>query len=319
MQGGSNARGLPQSCTTSMAASSHSRTFTKREHEPYGNGSPMDESEHRSTDDLTYERAVEVARPWGLEVRYCAETGSTNADAAAWAPLLTAGGLVVAGHQTAGRGRLERSWFSVPGASLLFSLVVRPAVGPSLLGLVPLAAGVALCLAARTEGVAARLKWPNDLVVEGRKAGGILCETAWRAGATAGAGPIGSAGWIVVGVGVNVNLAPDDLPPDLRARATSLSSEAGRAIDRAELLSSFLETFVPLLRTLEVAGGSPILDAYLPLCDTVGAEIRADVSGLTVTGVVKDIDPSGALVLDSGTVLSAGDVVHVTPSISTSR
>jgi BirA family biotin operon repressor/biotin-[acetyl-CoA-carboxylase] ligase len=178
---------------------------------------------------------------------------------------------------------------------------------------------VALCRAARTEGVATRLKWPNDLVVSGRKAGGILCETAWRAGATAGAGPIGSAGWIVVGVGVNVNLAPDDLPPDLWRSATSLSSEAGRTIDRAELLSSFLGAFLPLLRTLETEGASPILDAYLPLCDTIGAEIEADVSGLMVAGVVKDIDPSGALVLDSGTVLTAGDVVHVTPPLHTNR
>lgn len=303
----------------------------------------MDEDGHRSTDDLTYERALEVARPWGLEVRYCAETGSTNADAAAWAPLLAAatpptapagppgaagtagapeppaGGLVVAGHQTTGRGRMDRSWFSIPGASLLFSLVVRPALDPSLLGLVPLAAGVALCRAARSEGVAGRLKWPNDLIVGGRKAGGILCETAWRAGATAGAGPAGSAGWLVVGVGVNVNLAPDDLPSDLRGTATSLSSEAGRTIDRAELLSSFLGAFLPLLRTLEIAGGPPILDAYLPLCDTVGAEIRADVSGLTVTGLATDVDPSGALVLDTGTVLTAGDVVHLTPSLPVNR
>jgi BirA family transcriptional regulator, biotin operon repressor / biotin---[acetyl-CoA-carboxylase] ligase len=326
----------------------------------------MDEDEPGSTDDLTYERAVEVARPWGLEVRYCAETGSTNADAAAWAPLLATmtapgapwssapgsrkgpgspegpgarhgrapvavsldapapprrpivGGLVVAGHQTAGRGRMDRSWFSVPGASLLFSLVVHPALGPSLLGLVPLAAGVALCRAARGEGVAARLKWPNDLVVEGRKAGGILCETAWRAGATAGAGPIGSAGWLVVGVGVNVNLPPDELPEDLRATATSLSTEAGRTIDRAGLLSSFLEGFLPLLQTLEVTGASPVLDAYLPLCDTVGMAVRADVAGFKIMGVATDIDPSGALVLDTGAVLTAGDIVHLVPSLPTS-
>jgi BirA family transcriptional regulator, biotin operon repressor / biotin---[acetyl-CoA-carboxylase] ligase len=324
----------------------------------------MDEDEPGSADDLTYERAVEVARPWGLEVRYCAETGSTNADAAAWAPLLATvtapgastppgpqkgpgrtgatgarhetgpatvsldtpppllrpvvGGLVVAGHQTAGRGRMDRSWFSVPGASLLFSLVVRPALDPSLLGLVPLAAGVALCRAARGEGVAARLKWPNDLVVEGRKAGGILCETAWRAGATAGAGPIGSAGWLVVGVGVNVNLPPDGLPEDLRAKATSLSTEAGRTIDRAVLLSSFLEGFLPLLQTLEVTGASPVLDAYLPLCDTVGMTVQADVAGFKLTGVVKDVDLSGALVLDTGAVLTAGDIVHLVPSLPTS-
>jgi BirA family biotin operon repressor/biotin-[acetyl-CoA-carboxylase] ligase len=281
-----------------------------------------------NTGDLTYERVLEAARPWGLEVRYCAETGSTNAEAAAWAPLLGAGGapgaggaaswsapgggLVVANHQTAGRGRLDRTWFSTPGTCLLFSLVVHPAVDPSLLGLVPLAAGVAACRAARSEGIDARLKWPNDLIAGGRKAGGILCETAWRAGAAGGAGPAGSAGWLVVGVGLNVNLETDDLPAELRGTATSLSAEAGRPLDRSGLLSSFLAAFLPLLGTLETSGGSAVLDAYRPLCDTVGAEVRADVSGLAVTGVATDIDASGALVLDTGALLRSGDVVHLT-------
>lgn len=260
-------------------------------------------------DDLAFDRVAEAARLWGLEVRCCAETGSTNADAAAWAPgLSSAGGLVVAGHQTAGRGRLGRTWFSTPGACLLFSLVLRPSIEPALLGLVPLAAGVAACTAAGREGVGARLKWPNDLMVSGRKAGGILCETASVA---EGAGTVG---WVVVGVGINVNLPADELPPDLRATATSLSAEAGQPIDRGGLLASFLETFLPLLGGLETSGGAAILDAYRPLCETLGMAVRAVVSGETVTGTAVDVDASGGLVLDTGAILLSGEGVHLMPS-----
>jgi BirA family biotin operon repressor/biotin-[acetyl-CoA-carboxylase] ligase len=268
---------------------------------------PDHESAHA---DLTPDCVRAAAAPWGLEVRHVAETGSTNADAAAWAPdAPAAGGLVVADHQTAGRGRLGRTWVDTPGACLLFSLLLPRPFDPTVLGLVPLAAGVALCRAARAEaraagaeGFDARLKWPNDLMVSGRKAAGILCESA------TGAGP---ARWIVVGVGVNVNGARSDLPPDLREAATSLGDEAGRQLGRCRLLASFLEAFLPLCDQLERGKPAAILGEYRALCETLGTRVSATTASGVREGTAVDVHASGALVLDSGDVLHAADVVHL--------
>jgi BirA family transcriptional regulator, biotin operon repressor / biotin---[acetyl-CoA-carboxylase] ligase len=253
--------------------------------------------------DLDPARVARAAAPWGLASRFLAETGSTNADVAAWVPdLPPAGGLVVADRQTAGRGRLDRTWFSPPGDCLLFSMGLRHGFEPARLGLVPLAAGVAACSAARWAGTGARLKWPNDLMIGGRKAGGILCEAVRSTG---------SAGWVVVGVGINVNVTAGDFPPELRETATSLLAESGRRVDRAILLERFLEAFLPLVGELGEEGGGALLERYRELCETLGTRIQATTGAGVLDATAVDVDRTGALVLDSGKVLHAADIVHL--------
>lgn len=268
---------------------------------------PRMPSDDGRPDDLDAARVARAAEAWGLAARFLPSTGSTNADATAWAPGLPpgGGGLVVADRQTAGRGRLDRGWFSPPGTCLLFSVVLRPGEGAGTPGLVPLAAGVAACDAARWAGAGARLKWPNDLMIGDRKAGGILCEAVRPAG-----GPLR----VVAGVGINVNLAAAAFPPELRGTATSLLEATGGPTDRAGLLERFLGAFLPLVAGLEEDGGRALLERYRPLCATLGSRIQAATGaggGAPGEATAVDVDRTGALVLDSGTVLHAADIVHL--------
>jgi BirA family biotin operon repressor/biotin-[acetyl-CoA-carboxylase] ligase len=138
------------------------------------------------------------------------------------------GAVAVADEQTEGRGRLGRSWVAPAGTSVLCSLVLRPPVAPSRLPELSLVAGRACAEAiAAVTGLRPTVKLPNDVLVDGRKAAGILAEA--------------SDGRIVLGIGINVHQAPEDLPAGSGAPATSLDLASGRTVDRAELLVTLLE------------------------------------------------------------------------------
>jgi BirA family biotin operon repressor/biotin-[acetyl-CoA-carboxylase] ligase len=241
-------------------------------------------------------------------VEVVASTGSTNAD------LLARGGaegqVLVAEEQTAGRGRMGRSWTSVPGASLTFSVLLRPtSVPPARRGWLPLLTGVAVASALRSAvAVPAVLKWPNDVLVGGRKLAGILAEQS----------PDGST--VVVGVGLNVATPEDALPASPTGLpATSLLVE-GADVAREPLL-------IEVLRQLErwylafLSDSDPVrsglLAEYRSLCGTLGRTVRVELPvGRVLTGVAEDIDPSGRLLVraDEATSVipvSAGDVIHL--------
>jgi BirA family biotin operon repressor/biotin-[acetyl-CoA-carboxylase] ligase len=138
------------------------------------------------------------------------------------------GAVVVADEQTEGRGRLGRSWFAPAGTSLLCSILLRPEVDPARLPELSIVAGRACAEAiAEVAGVDPKVKFPNDVLVRGRKVAGILAEA--------------SDGRVVLGIGVNVAQEPGQLPPDARTPATSLLVETGREVDRGELLVALLE------------------------------------------------------------------------------
>lgn len=175
-------------------------------------------------------RTVRLGRPH----RHLPSVGSTQEVASAWAASgARTGALVTTDHQTTGRGRLGRTWADEPGRDLALSLVLRPSLKPEHLGLVPLAAGLAVAdaLDARVADVA--LKWPNDVLVGGQKIAGVLAETAWR---TCGSGS--QRPTVLLGVGVNVNRRA--FPDDLADRATSLALASGAEHDRADLLADLL-------------------------------------------------------------------------------
>jgi len=281
-------------------------------------------------------------------VRHVAETGSTNADLVAGAAVASGGSVVmpdgsvlVADHQTAGRGRLDRRWDAPPAANLLFSVLLRPTWGPDRHPLVTTTLAVATVDAFGTHGVQAAVKWPNDVLLVGGtapgKVAGILAELV-AGGPAGGGGPsVGGSGGtepsaggsgggsggtfgagsvaIVVGMGVNVGwpALSDDAPPG----ATSLAA-AGHRVDRAELLESVLARFEARLTDLEAPDGPERLRrAHLDRSATVGGEVRVDMPDGPVTGTAVDLALDGSLLVDSGdgpVAFRAGDVVHLRPA-----
>lgn len=255
-------------------------------------------------------------------VTWVDETGSTNSDVMAAArDGAPEGTVVVADHQSAGRGRQGRTWVAPPGASLLVSVLLRP---PAVVGgLCAMAAGVAMADAVtETTGVRPGLKWPNDLLVDDRKLAGILAEADWPAASTE------SGGWrppkpherlvVVVGVGLNVNW-PADLPDDLSDSAVALNHLVGHDVDRAELLVAYLRRLDGLYGALVAAGsGAAILDAWRQHSATLGRRVRVDLGSDDVEGTAVDITDEGHLVvrtLDGDhRTLAVGDVVHLRPA-----
>lgn len=208
--------------------------------------------------------------------------------------------MAVADHQTAGRGRLGRVWTAPPGASLLMSILLRPAeldtpLTPDRLHLAT--AAVALAAAAALDDVAGfrpGLKWPNDLLVDDRKLSGILTEVDGTA--------------VVPGIGINVNWPPE-LPDELADIATAANHIAGRDVDREALLTR-------LLAHLDTLYGdwTTVAREHRRRCVTLHRHVRVDLTDESFTGTAADITDDGHLIVDTGACLrtvSAGDVVHL--------
>ena len=229
-------------------------------------------------------RTTRLGRPH----RHIESVGSTQAEAAAWAEAGAASGaLITADHQREGRGRLGRIWADEPGRDLALSLVLRPAMPLECLGLVPLAGALAVAeaLDARTSGVA--LKWPNDVLLGGRKVAGVLAETRWRACATGSQSPT-----VLLGIGVNVNRRA--FPPDLADRATSLFLARGEPCDRAAFLADLL---LALERRLALAPEALVAAAEARLL-ALSRTVRVGFPGTDRTplaGTVCGLAPDGAL------------------------
>lgn len=252
----------------------------------------------------------EAAGPdWSVELHAVAP--STNLLATS-APV--ARRVVVADHQAAGRGRLDRSWETPPGVALTFSAVVDPQLEARWWPVLPLMAGLAV---ARAIGPAAGLKWPNDVQVDGRKVCGILVERVEARSPLA-----------VIGIGINVDQAPHELPVDT---ATSLAVE-GLATDRTALFGDVLAGLRRGLGDL-LADPHGVMAAYRGRSVTLDRDVRVAMpDGSTLAGRVFDIDDSGQLVVFTGSsdpaaaagpgapdpadlvAVSAGDVVHVRPA-----
>lgn len=195
------------------------------------------------------------------------------------------GTVVVAEYQASGRGRRGRTWEAAPGQSLLGTILVRPRLPAAQWPAYSLVAAVAVAeTLARTAALAARLKWPNDVLIAGRKIAGILLESR----------TLGDSAPAVVAVGIGINLAQRAFPAALAARATSVAIEAGRVIPRDTMLSALLEAFDDWRGRLESEGMSPVRARWLALADTIGRRVSVD----GVTGVAVDLDLDGALVLE---------------------
>ncbi len=226
----------------------------------------------------------------GRALSYRESTASTNADACGAAEAgCEEGSVYCSDAQTGGRGRLTRAWFSPPGVNLYFSLVLRPGVAVERAASLPLVAGIAV--AAAVAGVdpslAPRVKWPNDIVVNGRKVCGVLCEMQ--------TGSDGRLRHIVAGVGINVNLEARDLPAELRRTATSLRIETGRAFDRAALLAEILNGFEGRYELWQARGFAALAGEMAQYDALFGGEVTIRQGRETLAGTACGVQDDGAL------------------------
>ncbi len=242
-----------------------------------------------------------TAAPWPVEV--IEETGSTNAILADRARRGAAQQVLVAEHQTAGRGRLDRTWVTPSRAALTFSLLLHPDADPSRWPWLPLLVGEAVRSALAVHDLDLSVKWPNDVLIGERKVAGILLERVEA--------PTGPAA--VVGVGVNVSTTSEELPVPT---ATSLGIELGTAPERTGVLLGVLAALHRSYAGWAADGDDEFLRAsYVRHCSTIGSQVRVDLPGETVVhGTARDIDPFGRLMVETATgttTVGAGDVVHV--------
>jgi len=232
-----------------------------------------------------------------------ASTGSTNADlrqrAMAGAP---EGSVLVADEQTAGRGRWDRTWLTPDGSGLAVSVLLRPEVPSAWWGWLPLLVGLAAAAAVQQvagETVRTRLKWPNDVLVEERKVGGVLVERVETA-----TGPAA-----VAGLGVNISLGTHQLP---RSSATSLRL-SGVETDRDAVLHAFLDQLGD--RYDRWVGGATPIHEYRTVCATLGRDVTVTLpGGQAISGRAEDVDELGRLVVstDAGpSAFSSGEVTHL--------
>lgn len=196
------------------------------------------------------------------------------------------GTVVVAERQTQGRGRRGRAWVSPPGG-LYFSVLLNPE--PSEASLLSLLVGLAPLRVLRDNEFDAWLKWPNDVLVEGRKVGGVLSEALYR----------NDRFHLVVGVGLNVNVPERKLPKGIAPAAASLSSFSGRHIDKGALLSEVLLELSQIYESFNAGDADQLREEYRQACTTIGRTVEAATGkGEKVEGVALDITPEGFLLLE---------------------
>lgn len=214
--------------------------------------------------------------------------------------------VLLAEHQTSGRGRFDRTWVSPARAGLTFSVLLRPGVPLSRWGWLPLLAGVAVREAVgAVAALEVSLKWPNDVLCGGSKLAGVLVQTDGDA--------------VVIGVGCNVSTTPSELPG---AAATSIASCGVENVPRTLLLTAILTHLDARVAQWAEGNGDAVAcglaDAYRTVCDTLGRSVRVTrTDGSVVEGVAVDVDDSGQLLLrtdGSTVVIGAGDVEHLRPA-----
>lgn len=217
------------------------------------------------------------------------------------------GEVVVAEAQTAGRGRRGRTWVSPPRKNLYFSVILRPDLPPSRAPELTLVGSLALCDALRQAGVAAAIKWPNDVLASGKKIAGILTELA--------AEPE-RVHWVVLGAGVNVNARAEDFPEELRGEATSVLLERGHPAPRALLAAACFTALEGWIDRHAEEGFGVVREAWRERSATLGREVVVKGDGREIVGTAEDIDEAGALLVRTPAGLErilAGDVKLLRP------
>ena len=236
---------------------------------------------------------------------YLEQTGSTNADLLAKAQGLPEFYVVATDFQTAGKGRMDRSWEAKPGSSVMASILLRPQFSESSgIGWLSLLTALAISRSISALGPKPLIKWPNDVLISDKKVSGILAEAA------------SDLSCVVIGFGINVNQSIQELPVET---ATSLSIETAQAVNRDQLLANVIENLKQLYSELVSAGGSAeasgLRNQILDASATIGSQVSVEFpDGKKAFGLAKDIDATGRLVVETQSqtlTVSAGDVLHL--------
>ena len=202
------------------------------------------------------------------------------------------GDVIVAEYQSAGRGRLDRSFEAAQGTALLFSFYIKPQRNRDDWGWIPLIAGYSV--AQSLHAFHAVVKWPNDILIKGKKVSGLIAEV------------VGDG--VVIGIGVNVGMEENQLPVDT---ATSLLVEGGEDITRDELICEILEEFEEHFLQWD-QGIDEVQPLYKQLSATIGTEVRVEYpGGASQHGIAEGISDTGALILNDGTHVQSADVIHL--------
>ena len=240
----------------------------------------------------------------GRPLYYYPEIGSTNDEAFRLGIADTPeGAVVIAESQTSGKGRLQRVWHSPAGSNIYTSILLRPNFAPDQAPLISIAAGVAVAeiLSKYCPGHV-QLKWPNDVLLNKKKVSGILAQMKTSAD---------DIDFVVLGIGINVNIAYNQLPLDIQSIATSLAIETGRGIDRLELIISLYENIAKWYKELTQSGFDAIKKKWLNFAPMIGQQVQVMFRNEVVSGKALGLDDDGLLIIltvDNETVkVSAGD------------
>lgn len=214
------------------------------------------------------------------------------------------GTIVIAEQQTGGRGRIDRGWFSPFGHGVWFSIILRPPFLPHEAPKFTLFMATVLAQTfEKYPGIKVDIKWPNDIICQGKKLVGILTEMNAQ---------MEAINYLVIGAGVNVSVASEMLPDEIKDKAGSLEDFAGQPVDRVELLASILKDFEQLYDKTVKDGFAPMLEEWKKYCVTLGSNVRVIAPDETFTGYAVEIDEMGALLVrrDDGSIqkVLAGDV-----------
>jgi BirA family transcriptional regulator, biotin operon repressor / biotin---[acetyl-CoA-carboxylase] ligase len=240
----------------------------------------------------------------GHKLYYYPEIGSTNDEAFRLGVAgAEEGTVVLADSQTKGKGRMARVWHSPAGSNIYTSLILRPNFGPARAPQISLVAGVAVAeLVEQYCPGRVELKWPNDVQVDEKKVCGILAQMKTVTE---------DVDFMVVGIGINVNIKQNQFPQELRGIATSLNSETGREIDRQELLINLYENFAKWYKKLLQNGFVPIKERWLRLSPMIGQNVQIMFKNERVMGIALDLASDGSLIIRTANNeklnISAGD------------
>ncbi len=249
-------------------------------------------------------KAQLISTVLGQEIHYFNEVDSTNNEAKKLAANgCPEGTIVVAESQVGGRGRLARGWFSPPGKGIWLSVVLRPPFSPMDAAKCTLMAAVGVTRAINSvTGIGCGIKWPNDILWQGRKVVGILTEMSAE---------MDAINFVVIGMGINVNVNQEDFPSEIASVATSLAVAAGCEISRIKLLTAILSELEAVYVLAKNSGFAPVLEEWKKNSITLGQQV--DVYGIdrNFSGQAFDIDADGALLIKTSQGIErvlAGDV-----------
>ncbi len=246
-----------------------------------------------STPDLLTPTAIKAGLKTqiiGRNIQYFKETESTNIIAREIAGSVEEGTVVIAESQTGGRGRMGRKWIS-PEGGIWLSIIIKPKIQPLYASRITLLAGVSVAETIRGYGLPAKIKWPNDVLINGKKVCGILTEIEAE---------IDLIEFCVVGIGIDANVDTESFPEEARETSTSLKKELGSGINRVEFAQKLLEEFESLYLKFQKDGFSPILEEWRNMSATIGEWVKITTQARTIYGEAIGVDSEGALVLETG-------------------